>query len=31
MTARYAHVSNKTLQDAMALLNRPKAASSPRA
>jgi len=24
MTARYAHVSNKTLQDAMALLNRPK-------
>jgi len=26
MTARYAHVSNKTLQDAMALLNRPKRA-----
>ena len=24
MTARYAHVSNKTLQDTMALLNRPK-------
>jgi integrase len=29
MTARYAHVSNKTLQDAMALLNRPKIGLSP--
>jgi len=28
MTARYAHVSNKTLQNAMALLNRPKGAQT---
>jgi integrase len=28
MTARYAHVSNKTLHDAMALLNRPKKTAS---